>query len=118
MSDTTPITPGHADFRGGQPLSTDRRVGALLIIAGAIGALASTSLTASPIGDRAWSMAFVVLLTLCGTRASRTVLLWMAALAAITSFGSIWLIAAVAALAVLLLAPRLPIPMQLSGAIT
>lgn len=112
------MPPAHADLRRGQALSSDRLVGALLLIAAVIGALTSSPLTASPIADRAWSMAFLVALTFCGTRASRAVLLWMAALATITSFGSIWLIAGVAALAVSLLAPRLQIPKQLTGAIT
>jgi hypothetical protein len=118
MSEITPLTPAHADLRKGQALSVNRIVGALVVIAAVIGTLTSSTLTASPIADRAWSMAFLVALTLCGTRASRTVLLWMAALATITSFGSIWLIAGVAALVVSLLAPQLQIPMQLTGAIT
>ena len=94
----------------------DRGVLGLMILAFGIGMLSSSSLTASPAADRVWNAAFVVGLTLCGVRAGRSVLIWMTLIAVIATSGSIWILVAVAAVALTTLAPRLPVPAHLVGA--
>jgi hypothetical protein len=82
-----------------------------------IGALSAPALTASPVADRFWACAFLIGLTLCGARASRMVLLWMGAIAIVTTFGSPWIVLGIAAIVILALGSRIPFPAHLAGAL-
>ena len=115
MADPAPAPPAHARVARLPRRRIDIRSLGLVVLATGMGVLAPPALTASGPADRVWSVAFAVGLTLCGARASRSTLLWMAAVATVTAFGSIWVTGGVLAITAIALAPRLRIPMNLSG---
>jgi len=89
----------------------------LVVAAATTGILSASSLTASAVADRIWGCAFLIGLTLCGARASRAVLLWMGAIAAVATFGTPWIVLPIAAIVILVLGSRGALPAHLSGAL-
>ena len=86
------------------------RTAILLIALGAacIGALVTAGFTASTTVDRCWTAAFAAVVVIAATRAARTPVLLLVVAALGASIGSIWLLAAGAALLLVIVSMRAP----------
>ena len=85
-------------------------IGAVVIIAAALGAAIESGLTGSAVLDRCWTAAFAGAIALLAARAGRSSLVWLIAVALATSFPTPWLIAAVLAAVISLVASRIDRP--------